>query len=697
VGLLCVLTLGAASLWGLDRHTHTVRSLQEVAVEELSVMAALQEAVAEFEIAILRFIEYIDPDLSRAGKALDAAEAALERLPEPRRARLAPALAQLRDGARVLMAMAEDPEVFEELDRQLQTLTARADAVKQEVRRGLEELRRASMVRAETAVRESVSLRLFIGATATAGWLVLLAASVVSIRSIQAPFRQVLTFLRSASRRDLTVPLDVGGRNELGELARAATALRQNLVAGLSRLRQAADSLATQSHALEEEAQAARARAEETLGRVREGGAAAGRVTGESRALGQAAESLRRQAEETASGVQQILAMTEEVRAEMEGLCQRAEESDRAVEELGRAASQVAAFAEQVGAAAQTVGASATAIENVAATLRRGAAEGRSLTAAVLDRADEGLTAMEEARAAMDRIGQAMAVAVDRFDRLDRGLARVGRVLQVIDEVAGRTNLLSLNAAIIAAQAGEKGRSFGVVAGEIRALAEQVSVGTREIRAIVDGLVASGRDTAEAISRGAERVAEGQERVLATARVLDAIHEAARLAAEHLAAIEEAGTAQARGAEQVAREILQVIQGVEGIVEAVHTQEHEVHAVHEHIEAMVRVARQTVRAADEQTQATELITRGAMEVTRVGEELEAGAGRLDESAEALAGNLTALSERAAEDLERAGNLEAAGETLAETADQLARQVGAYRLPPGPAGPRPGREEPARTG
>ncbi|NOY45550.1 MAG: hypothetical protein GXP50_08890, partial [Deltaproteobacteria bacterium] len=177
VGLLCVLVLGATALWGLDRHTRIVRSLQDVAVEDLSAMAALQEAVAEFEIAILRFMEYIDPDLSRAEAALDVAEAALGRLPEPRRARLAPALEQLREDAGVLMDMAEDPEVFEELDRQFQTLTARADAVKQEVGRALEELRRASAAGAEAAVRESVSLRLFIGATAAAGWLVLLAAA----------------------------------------------------------------------------------------------------------------------------------------------------------------------------------------------------------------------------------------------------------------------------------------------------------------------------------------------------------------------------------------------------------------------------------------------------------------------------------------------------------------------------------------
>ena len=85
----------------------------------------------------------------------------------------------------------------------------------------------------------------------------------------------------------------------------------------------------------------------------------------------------------------------------------------------------------------------------------------------------------------------------------------IGAILTVIQDVADRTNLLALNASIIAAQAGEHGRSFDVVAAEIKALAQRTAASTKQISEQIRGVHPStvrrrGEGILDAIARGHE-------------------------------------------------------------------------------------------------------------------------------------------------------------------------------------------------
>ena len=184
-----------------------------------------------------------------------------------------------------------------------------------------------------------------------------------------------------------------------------------------------------------------------------------------------------------------------------------------------------------------------------ASSLEETAASMEEMTATVKQNAENALQADQLTRAAREQAERGGAVA----DEVMQAMANIGEsarkiadIVGLIDEIAFQTNLLALNAAVEAARAGEHGRGFGVVATEVRRLAQSSGAASRDIKRL--------------IAESTERVEVGEMLVAQSAEALQAIVGGVKRVTDIVAEIAAASQEQSAGVDQVNIAISQIDQ-----------------------------------------------------------------------------------------------------------------------------------------
>jgi aerotaxis receptor len=185
--------------------------------------------------------------------------------------------------------------------------------------------------------------------------------------------------------------------------------------------------------------------------------------------------------------------------------------------------------------------------EMQAASLQQTAATMDELTSTVQANADSATRALNLSREAQQAATEGDHM-VSRVEQTMAGIAtasrRIGDITSLIDSIAFQTNILALNAAVEAARAGEAGRSFAVVATEVRNLAQSSAKAAHEIKSVIDA------STAE--------VEKGSLLVSQTAAQVRAIDEAVQRVASIIVEVADASSEQADGIRQVTQVVAQL-------------------------------------------------------------------------------------------------------------------------------------------
>ena len=212
------------------------------------------------------------------------------------------------------------------------------------------------------------------------------------------------------------------------------------------------------------------------------------------------------------------------------GRVERLQESSLAVagsaDGVERAAGSLAASATQQAAAAGEVTAAMEELARTAAEISEHA-DGQSLRVEHAQaEGAAGAEAIDEALAALVAVDLRIVELTERTDALGGRSREIFRVLELISEIAQETHLLSLNAALEAATAGERGRRFAVVAGEVRVLAERVRDSVASVRSRIEEFASAIRSTVLATEEGGKEVVRVVEEARAATIALEGLRAA---------------------------------------------------------------------------------------------------------------------------------------------------------------------------
>lgn len=285
-----------------------------------------------------------------------------------------------------------------------------------------------------------------------------------------------------------------------------------------------------------------------------------------------------------------------------EGVMASVDETSTAVNEISVAIEQVTRNLDHL---AGIVHQSASAMEQINSTIgnvEQNAAISHEVSNQVKTQADESRNVVEETIASLAEIQSSVEASYAAIRRLSENSTRIENIVSVINDITKRTNLLALNASIIAAQAGEYGKSFGVVADEIRNLSLQTGHSTGEITAIIEEIMSESKTAASNITSTKDLVQRGVELGHSTGEALKAIYDRSVCSLDMTQQIKQATGEQAISVQMVAKSMEDISSMTSQIFAASTDQSKATRSIARSIETIKDMAHEMVNSTSRQVE-----------------------------------------------------------------------------------------------
>jgi len=296
---------------------------------------------------------------------------------------------------------------------------------------------------------------------------------------------------------------------------------------------------------------------------------------------------------------------------------------------------------------------------------------------------ERGRKAKAQVRAAVrgaEKIRDSAAHGIETYRNLSGSIEKIAGVVKLINGVAERTNLLGLNASIIAVGSVEYERSFTVVAEEIKELADRVTNSTQEVSGLIKSLQQISGSSQHASVQSREKIEEELACLDSAEQWLIEIGKQAEKIAAVAQAIESAIGDQTGGPGEAVRVDLVPIQsrlaGIGTNLEKVGVEE-----ILGHAQRMEEVVSELKRIAESQAESSRMIKLGVEEITQMIKYFQNIIKEEIEKAGKMVGLVEEIRESTVQSLAETNRVVGSGKNLDGLIRELGTELGRFRLNP----------------
>lgn len=532
------------------------------------------------------------------------------------------------------------------------------------------------VTRTETGLLKGISLSVLL----VMG--LLLAATIGLSVLILQPLAEMREFSEAIAAGDLTRSLDpdtVERADEIGDLSKSFVAMTTSLADMVRQIQHASESLRESGQRVFESSRAVVSSSHNQEDQVDNTITTITEITAAVTQISDNVSDLAGASEEAASSAQELSFARAEIAKNVTILAESGEETTSSIQQMAGSIQAVKTSIERLSTAADETATSIAEMDQSIKQVETNAKATETLTDEAARTAATGMEVVHKTIEGITLIRESSGKAEDLMNVLSRRVDEIGKIITVIEEIAEQTNLLALNATIIAAQAGEHGKSFAVVADEIKDLAERTTESTKGIAQLITAIQKEAKQAVSAVNQAGRLVEDGVRLSRDSGEVLDKINQRSKDSMNQVREIARATVEQARGSAQINQAIEQITYMLEGILNATREQAAGSQNI---ILAAVKVRDTTSQVRD----ATAEQERGAKEIGHALERINQMANFIRRSVEEhkhatekVRDAIEFIRQSTGVNIQESSSLESVVASLNEQSQKLQEAVGRFRV------------------